>query len=68
MLASLVVILAGIAGEKMKLHYQFQSNSIKHRRVLSVFYLGCQLVRKRIKIAISSLWKSFASLEVAYND
>lgn len=66
MLASLVVTLVGIAGEEMNLHYQFQSNSIKNRRVLSVFYLGCQLIRKKAKIPILSIWKSFALLEVTY--
>jgi len=66
MLASLAVTLAGIAGEKMKLHYQFQSNSIKHRRVLSIFYLGCQLIRKKIKIPLSFMWEVLTSLEVEY--
>lgn len=45
-LASLVAWLTGAAAEKLKLHYQFQANSYKHRRVLSFFYLGCQIIRK----------------------
>lgn len=69
MLASLVVMLVGIVGEKMNLQYQFQSNSIKHRRVLSIFYLGCQIIRKQIKIPISFVWKALRYLpnEVAYD-
>jgi hypothetical protein len=51
MLASFFVMVIGIAGEKLKLQYQFQSNSTKDRRVLSVFYLGCQLIRKRVRIS-----------------
>src|SRR5205085_12326847 len=39
MLASLIAWVTGLVGEKMKLHYQFQSNSIKHRRVISLLYL-----------------------------
>lgn len=62
MLASLVAWITGRAGEKMKLHYQFQSNSIKHRRVISLFYLGCQLIRKKIAIPISLIWDEIASL------
>jgi hypothetical protein len=62
MLASLVAWVTGLAGEKMKLQYQFQSNSIKHRRVISLFYLGCQIIRKKIPIALSLIWNIIASL------
>lgn len=51
-LSSLLAWLMGYAAEKLGLHYQFQSNSIRHRRVLSFFYLGCQIIRKKIKIPI----------------
>jgi hypothetical protein len=40
------------AAEQLKLHYDFQANSYKHRRVLSFFYLGCQIIRKKIEIAV----------------
>jgi hypothetical protein len=63
MLASLVAWLTGLIGEKMKLQYQFQSNSIKNRRVISLFYLGCQLIRKKIPIPLSSIWDGIASLK-----
>ena len=62
MFASLIAWITGLAGEKMKLQYQFQSNSIKHRRVISLFYLGCQLIRKKIPITLSSIWDLIASL------
>lgn len=39
MLASLIAWIIGLAGEKMNLQYQFQSNSIKNRRVISLFEL-----------------------------
>ena len=63
MLACLIAWMTGVVGEKMKLHYQFQSNSIRHRRVLSLFYLGCQIIKKRMKFNISVIWDIFASLQ-----
>ncbi len=51
-LASLVAWLVGASAEKLKLHYDFQANSYKHRRVLSFFYLGCQIIKKSIQIPI----------------
>ena len=63
MLACLIAWFTGIVGEKMKLQYQFQSNSTKSRRVLSLFYLGCQIIKKQIKFSIASLWDIFASLK-----
>lgn len=47
-LASLIAWLTGATAERLKLHYDFQANSYKHRRVLSFFYLGCQIIRKNI--------------------
>ncbi len=46
MLASLVAWVIGWLAEKEKLHYQFQANSIKDRRVLSLFYLGCRIIKE----------------------
>ena len=51
-LASLVCWLSGATAEKLKLHYDFQANSYRHRRVLSFFYLGCQIIRKKIELTI----------------
>lgn len=51
-LASLICWLTGASAEKLKLHYDFQANSYKHRRVLSFFYLGCQIIRKKIDTPI----------------
>ena len=44
MLATLVVWLMGRLAEEQKLHYQYQANTVKKYRVLSLFYLGCLLV------------------------
>jgi Transposase DDE domain len=51
-LAYLIAWIVGFAAEKAGLHYDFQANTYRHRRVLSFFYLGCQIVRKKIEIPI----------------
>lgn len=51
-LASLICWLTGAVAEQLKMHYDFQANSYKHRRVLSFFYLGCQVIRKKIDTPI----------------
>lgn len=55
MLASFIAWLIGLVGENQKLQYQFQSNSIKTRRVLSLFFLGCQMIRRKIKITMEMI-------------
>jgi hypothetical protein len=52
-LASLIAWIVGNIAEKLNLHYQFQANSIRDRRVLSFFYLGCQIIRKKTNISIN---------------
>lgn len=54
-LASLIAWLTGWIAERNELHYQFQSNTVKTRRVLSLFYLGCQVIKKKIKISMSMI-------------
>ena len=39
-LAGFVLTLMGIAAEDKRLHLRFQANTIRHRRVLSLFQLG----------------------------
>jgi Transposase DDE domain len=57
-LASFVAWITGWAAEKSGLHLQFQSNSIQNRRVLSFFYLGCQVIKRKIKIPPNILEKA----------
>jgi Transposase DDE domain len=52
-LASFLAWIYGYVAEKNNLHYQFQANSIRSRRVLSFFYLGCQVIRKKLNIPIN---------------
>lgn len=55
MLASFIAWLTGFVAEKMQLHYQFQSSSVKSKRILSLFFLGCQVIKKQIKIPMSAI-------------
>lgn len=51
-LAGFIAWIVGYAAEQKNLHYDFQANTYRHKRVLSFFYLGCQIVRKKIDIPI----------------
>ncbi len=51
-LASVIAWIIGFMAEKNKLHFDFQANTCKNRRVLSFFYLGCQIIRKKIPLQI----------------
>jgi hypothetical protein len=62
MLAALIAWLVGYIGEKKKLQYQFQANSIKKHRVLSLFYLGCQMIRRKIYFMFFELEEAFFSI------
>lgn len=56
MLAILALFLLGKAGEQQKMQYQFQANTIRKEAVLSIFYLGCQIMREgKIKFNESEL-------------
>lgn len=55
MLAALIAWLTGWIAEKKNRQYQFQVNSTKNRRILSLFYLGCQIIRKEGKMANEQL-------------
>ncbi len=46
MLASFCIWLVGRLAEHQKLHYQFQANTLKNKRVLSLFFLGLQCLKK----------------------
>ena len=64
-LASLFAWVVGRAAETKGLQYQFQANSIRHRRVLSLFYLGCEVIRKNINLPID-LEMIFFNEEIYY--
>lgn len=45
-LAYLIAWIVGFSAKKEGLHYDFQANTYRHRRVHSFFYLGYQIIRK----------------------
>lgn len=52
-LANIIAWMVGYSAEKIKLHYDFQANTYRHKRVLSFFFLGCQIIRKKIDVPIN---------------
>ena len=62
MVASMIAYLTGLVAEKNQWHYQFQANSLKKRRVLSLFYLGCRIIKKNIKVPIQALFEALRGL------
>jgi hypothetical protein len=62
-LASLVCWLVTLSAQRKNLHIDYQSNSIRHRTVLSVTYLACQLIRKKIFFCKKELLSSLNELK-----
>lgn len=65
MLAILIAWLIGYLVESKKMHYQFQVNSIKSKRVLSWIFLGLRAIKRNIFIPKISLFEAMASLRSA---
>ena len=63
MLASLIAWLVGSIAEQKKWQYQFQVNSIK-RRVLSLFFLGCQVIKRQKYVSNLMLMDALENIEV----
>lgn len=55
MIASCIAYLIGCSGETKGLHRKFQANSIKHKRILSRFFLGCEMFYRGYRVP----WKDF---------
>jgi hypothetical protein len=65
MLASYVAWIVGWNAERQNLHYQFQANTIKNRRVLSLFYVGCRIMKKKIMVTLEPISNIADELEWA---
>lgn len=63
-LAALVCWLMALTAQKLNMHWDFQANTIKSRTVLSVIYLGCQLIRKRIRFKVNDLMGALKHLKL----
>lgn len=63
-LALAIVGTIGRAAEKQNLHYRFQANTVRDRRVLSWFFLGCAVLeRAASEITEESLSQAFDDLQ-----
>lgn len=62
MVASVIAYLIGWIAERKNWHYKFQANTIRTRRVLSLFYLGCRILKKTFETPIESVWIAFNHL------
>lgn len=58
-LACLTCWLISISAMKNNLHLSFQSNTIKDRNVLSVIYLGCQLIRRKFTFTFEEIKEAY---------
>jgi len=69
MLAILAVTLLGKAGERRELQFAFQANTVRHRTVLSLFFLGCQIIRDgRIEFSNAELFQALKVLISSTNE
>ncbi len=55
LIGTLIAWLIGLCAKNRNLHYSLQTNSVKHRNVLSVFFIGCQIIMYSIKFSKSEL-------------
>lgn len=62
-LACLFCWLISLSAKKNNTHLDYQSNSIKTRNVLSVIYLGCQMVRKRENIVFKDIKEAYFMMQ-----
>lgn len=59
-IAMLALYLIGVIAEKKLMHYRYQVNSIKNRRVLSLIFLGLQVIEHDLaKISIAGINNAF---------
>lgn len=63
MLAAYILFFIGWCAEELQWHYQFQANTNKKRRVLSLFYLGCRVIKKKLKIEHDFILKTIQGLQ-----
>ena len=54
-LANLAIVLVGLAAEEAGLSRQFQANTVRHRRVFSLFTLGNLVLRSTIPLRAAAL-------------
>jgi hypothetical protein len=67
LIGTLLVWIMGLCAKAHNLQHTFQTNSIKNRAVLSVFFIGCRVVKKGISFLKKELLDALALIqELAY--
>jgi hypothetical protein len=64
-LALMVLWLLGMAAILLKQHYQFQANSVRHKKVLSIIFIGLQMVSDtKIRLSANDISAAWHQLNV----
>jgi hypothetical protein len=63
-LAGLLCWLVALYAYAKKLHYDYQANTVKTQNVLSVIYLGCQMMRRHIFISLTEAFLALKQLQL----
>jgi hypothetical protein len=62
-LAMMVIWLLGMAAVLKDIHYQYQANSVRYKRVLSVVFIGLKMIREqRIQLTQQDMHKAWITL------
>lgn len=61
-LATFAVWLVGRVAEAKQLHRRFQANTVRTRKVLSTFFLGCRVLDKKIRFSWQDYTEAWAAL------
>lgn len=64
-LATIAVLMIGTAAEDRKLERQFQANTVRKRRVLSLFSLGRRVVNAGIELTTHELCNALANIALS---
>jgi hypothetical protein len=66
-LAALIAFFTGWVAEKNQWHYQFQANTYKHKRVISLFFLGCRVIKKKLNLIWQDISDAFLEMKSSLN-
>jgi len=64
-LSQLVVWLVGSAGQSRNLHRGLQANTVRDRNVLSTFFVGCQLIHRKVRFHQQQITDALRQLHAA---
>ncbi|MFA5959522.1 MAG: hypothetical protein WC785_03305 [Tatlockia sp.] len=67
MITALIAYFTGMVAEKNKWHYQFQANTYKHKRVISLFFLGCRVIKKELQVHWQDIILSIHEVQYSIN-